>query len=112
MAANEKKHESVHVKTFMKWECNEDFTYECDEEKRITMLKCTICTKYISAIRQEARFRNLSGQVMKGLLSYVDGVTYIHKSNVLRHCRSGSLHSWAKQKYGEQYTVYYNLYIF
>lgn len=27
------------------------------------------------------------------------GVTYIHKSNVTRHVKSGSLHNWAKQKF-------------
>ena len=32
-------------------------------------------------------------------MTYVDGVSYIHKANVRRHVQSGSLHDWAKRKF-------------
>ena len=30
------------------------------------------------------------------LVTYIDGVTYVHKANVERHCKLGSLHSYAE----------------
>lgn len=35
-------------------------------------------------------------------MKYVDGVTYVHKGNVEKHIRRGSLHHWAKKKFMEQ----------
>lgn len=35
-------------------------------------------------------------------MKYVDGVTYVHKGNVEKHIRSGSLHQWAKDKFSKK----------
>ena len=33
------------------------------------------------------------------ILSYVDGITYVHKANVYNHVKAGCLHDWAKKKF-------------
>ena len=33
------------------------------------------------------------------ILSYVDGITYVHKANVYNHVKAGGLHDWAKKKF-------------
>lgn len=89
--------ESVTLNTFNKWPFSSDFSYEVGVDGRIKLLQCKICTEHITQIRKQAKTKNISGKVLDGLLAYIDGVTYIHKSNVQRHVRSGSLHDWAKQ---------------
>ena len=84
--------------TFHSWECHNDFSFKDDGDK-LTLLQCNICSNHATSIRREALLRGISGVILKGVLSYVDGVTYIHKSNVLRHVQSGSLHDWAKKKF-------------
>ena len=32
----------------------------------------------------------------------MDGVNYVHKSNVARHVKSGSLHDWAKKQFEKE----------
>ena len=94
-----KKNETVSKKTFLKWEGREDFDYEVDEDDDIVLLKCKICTVYINEIRKEAKARNIRGNVLTGLLNFVDGVNGAHKGNFLRHIKANGLHDWEKKKF-------------
>ncbi|KAK6171748.1 hypothetical protein SNE40_018183 [Patella caerulea] len=101
MASSIKKsrsEETVSLKTFKSWDFHGDFNFEVNEENKIRQLTCKICTYNIAGIRREAKRRGISGTVLNGIINYVDGVTYIHKSNVSRHVASGSLHDWAKRR--------------
>ena len=40
----------------------------------------------------------ISGPPLNALISYIDGVSYVHKGNFEKHIKSGSLHDWAKRK--------------
>ena len=42
---------------------------------------------------------NLHGQILDSILSYVDGITYVHKVNVYNYVRAGNLHDWTKKKF-------------
>ena len=42
-------------KTFLKWDCSDDFIADFDTDEDITFLKCKICRKYTAQIRTEAR---------------------------------------------------------
>ena len=66
----------------------------------MTKLKCKVCTINLHNIRREASWQGLCGNVMKGVLNFVDCIEGAHKSNILRHTKSGGLHSRAKTKYG------------
>ena len=65
------KSESVSLETFQPWSFHSDFTYETNDDGRLSNLHCKICTKYVTNIRQEAKIRGIMGQ---SILSYVDGV--------------------------------------
>ena len=69
-----------------------------DTESDIASLNCKICRKYAAQIRTEARSHNLRGQILDNILSYVDGVTYVHKANVHNRIKAGGLHDWPKKK--------------
>ena len=58
-----------------------------------------VCYTYASQIKEEARKRGIRGQVLSSLVSYAEGITYIHKNNVSSHVKSGGLHAWAKEKF-------------
>ena len=92
--------ESVTLKTFRSWDFCSDFCYEVEEhdQNRISKLICKICSKHVSAIIAQARIRGISGKSLDSILAYVDGVNYVHKSNVARHVKSGSLHDWKRKK--------------
>ncbi|XP_064605788.1 zinc finger protein 862-like [Liolophura sinensis] len=96
--------ESVSLKTFLSWDCNQDFDYETDDTNKLTKLQCKVCSQHLARIRGQAKLRGITGQSLQSLINYVDGVTYIHKSNVTRHVRSGSLHDWAKKTFDNQQT--------
>ena len=98
-SSSKKKKNTVSLKTFQKWDCHNDFEAEVDDDNCISKLKCKICYTYASQIKEEARKRGLRGQVLSSVLSYAEGVTYIHKNNVSSHVKSGGLHSWAKEKF-------------
>ena len=101
MEPSEKKSrkDSVKVSTFKKWDFGEDFQYAVDGDGYVTNLKCKVCYKYLSQIKEQARCRKLRGQIVKGLESYTIGVNYIHKNNLSTHVKSGGLHDWAKNKF-------------
>ena len=86
-------------KTFLKWNCSDDFTADFDTDEDITFLKCKICRKYTAQIRTEARSCNLRSQILDSILSYVDGGTYVHEANVCNHVKAGGLHDWTKKKF-------------
>ena len=96
MASSSSKRNSVKKTTFLKWSKNEDFDYEVDDDDYLTILKCKICTIHLAAIRQEAKTRGIRGTALKSLLTYTEGVSYIHKSNFDKHVKSGSLHDFAR----------------
>ena len=70
-----KKKNTVSKKTFLKWDYSDDFISDFDTDGDITLLKCKICRKYIAQIKTEARWRNLRGQILDSILSYVNSVT-------------------------------------
>ena len=85
-------------KTFLKWDCSDDFIADFNIDGDNTLLKCKICRKYTAQIRTEAKSHNLHGQVLYSILSYVvDSITYIHKANVHKHVKAGGLHDSAKK---------------
>lgn len=98
--AKKKKSNTVSKKTFDTWEYHDEFDVDVDESGNVVKLRCKVCTININNIRREAASRNLRGNVIKGVLNFVDGVDGAHKSNFLRHIKSGGLHSWARGKYG------------
>ena len=55
-----KKKNTVSKKTFLKWDCSNNFIADFDTDGDITLLKCKICRKYTVQIRTEARSRNLT----------------------------------------------------
>ena len=65
------------------------------------MLKCKICTEHLAEIRREARKSNVRGLVLDGIFNYTEGVQFIHKTNVDKHCKAGLLHDWAKKTFKE-----------
>ena len=86
-------------KMFLKWDCSDDFIADFDTDGDVTLLQCKICRKYTAKIRTVARSRNLRGQVLDSILSYVNGVTYVHKANMYNHVKAGGLHDWPKKKF-------------
>ena len=94
-----KKLNTVPEKTFKTWENHEDFDLDVVEDANVTKLRCKVCTVHNNVIRQEAKTRGLRGNVMNGVLNFVDGIDGAHKSNILRHTRADGLHNWAKSKY-------------
>ena len=70
-----------------------------DDKDNIARVRCKVCTSHINVIRQEAKRKGLRGNVLDGVLNYVDGVDGAHKSNIMRHTKSGGLHDWAKTKF-------------
>lgn len=97
--SGKKKGETVHMKTFKKWPFMNDFTVECDEVGWLLELRCKICTEKYQEIRKEAKSRKISGPPLDSIINYIDGVKYIHKANVMKHIKNGSLHAWAKEKF-------------
>lgn len=87
---------SVSVKTFEKWTFYRDFEPEV-EDGMVKCLRCKICSKNAVQIRMEAKSRGISGPPLNSIIKYIDGVTYVHKTNVEKHIKSGSLHDWAKR---------------
>ena len=75
-----KKPDTVSEKTFKTWENHEDFDLDVDEDGNVTKLRCKVCTVHI-----EAKTRGLRGNVLNGVLNFVDGIDGAHKSNILRH---------------------------
>ena len=57
------------------------------------------CTSFYSKIRQEAIGRGISGLPLDAILKYLADIAYVHKGNVEKHIRSGSLQQWAKDKF-------------
>ena len=64
----------------------------------ITSLKCKICWKYTTQIRTKAILCNLCDQIFDSVMSYVDGITYVHKANVFNHVKAGGLHVGLRKK--------------
>ena len=91
MAAPEKKRKmnTVLKKTFSNWENHEDFDVDVDDEGNIARVRCKVCTSHINVICQEAKRKGLRGNVLDGVLNYVDRVDGAHKSNIMRHTKSG-----------------------
>ena len=94
-----KKPNTVSEKTFKTWGNQEDFDVDVDVDGNVTKLRCKVCTVHINVIRQEANRRGLRGNVLNGVLNFVDGIEGAHKSNILRHTKADGLHNWAKSKY-------------
>ena len=97
---------TVSKKTFSNWENHKDFDVDVDDEGNIARVRCKVCTSHINVIRQEAKRKGLRGNVLDGVLNYVDGADGAHKSNIMRHTWSGGrhtwsggLHDWAKTKF-------------
>ena len=84
-SCSKKKKATVLLKTFQKWDSHSDFEVEVDDFNCVSSVKCKICYTYASQIKEEARKRGLRGQVLSSLVSYAEGVTYIHKNNVSSH---------------------------
>ena len=98
--ASSSSRKTVTVKTFLKWQCHDEFDYKMDEvSEDLTLLKCKICFVHYAEIRKEAKRRNLRGNILEGTLNYTEGVSYIHKANFDKHIKSGLLHDWAKKKF-------------
>ncbi|KAK6178299.1 hypothetical protein SNE40_013101 [Patella caerulea] len=94
------KESTVKKGTFLKWSFNSDFTIvEETNDSTIKKIKCDVCEKHLIEIRREAAKRNIKGFVLKGVLNYADGVSYVHKGNILRHIKAGGLHDWAKRTF-------------
>ena len=93
-----KKPNTVSERTFNTWENHEDFDLDVDEDANVTKLRCKVCTVHINVIRQVANTRGLRGNVLNGVLNFVDDIAGAHKSNILRHTRADGLHNWAKSK--------------
>lgn len=85
---------TVSLKTFEKWTFSKHFEVDVDEDKIVTKIKCVTCLNKWEEIKQEAKRRNLRGQVLNNVKQYIDGVNYVHKANVERHCKPGSLHEF------------------
>lgn len=93
----------MHVKTFKKYTFQSEFeVLDKNDDGYITKLRCKICHKNIAQIREEARRRGIKGAVLNSVMSYADGVDYIHKNNLVRHIKSKGLHDWAKQHCTEE----------
>ena len=93
------KWNTVSTKTFLKWS-NDDFDFKVDNNNDlITFLICKIWTVHLTEIRREARKHNICGPVLHCILNYTDGVQYIHKANFDKHCKAGSLYTWAKKTF-------------
>ena len=58
----------------MKWDNSEDFDIEVDDDNLVTKVRCNVCTEHMNVIRQEARTKGLRGNVLQGILKYVDGL--------------------------------------
>ena len=99
VAKKKKKPNTVSEKTFKTWGNHEDFDLDVDEDINVTKLCCKVCTVHINVIRQDAKTRGLRGNVLNGVLNFVDGIDGAHKSNILRHTRADGLHNCAKSKY-------------
>ena len=70
-----------------------------DDDGDVILLKCKICTVNINEIRKEAKTRNIRGNVLEGLLSFVDRVKGAHRGNFMRHIKGGWLHDWTKTNF-------------
>ena len=87
MAAPEKKRK---MNTLMNTVSKKTFSnVDVDDEGNIARVRCKVCTPHINVIRQEAKRKGLRGNVLDGVLNYVDGVDGAHKSNIMRHTKSG-----------------------
>ena len=86
-SAAKKKKDTVSKNPFIKWDGYEDFDAEFDDDGDVILLKCKICTVNINEIRKEAKTRNIRGNVLQGLLNFVDGVKGAHIGNFMRHLK-------------------------
>ena len=50
-------------------------------------------------LRNKERSKNIRGNVLQGLLNFVDGVKGSHRGNFMRHIKAGGLHDWAKTNF-------------
>lgn len=97
MSSTEKTKEAVTRRTFEKWWFKKDFNAEFDDSGLVIKLTCIVCVENLAAIYREARLRSIRGTALKSIQHYADGITYVHKANIERHVKSGSLHDWAKK---------------
>ena len=67
-------------------------------------LRCVVCSEQWPLIKKEATKRGLKGQVLVSVKQYIDGVQYVHRSNVDRHCKS-VLHEFALMQQKRNSTV-------
>ena len=107
-AEQRQQRESVTERTFKRWpsDLSRNFIYDINEETgKLENLRCLVCSENWEIIKEEAIRRRLKGQVLVSLKQYVEGVQHVHRGNVDRHCKPGSLHEFAlmhqKEKYGE-----------
>ena len=99
MATISKKEEKYcFKKTFLKWDCSDDFIADFGTDGDIILLKCEICRKHTVQIWTKAWLHNLRDPILDSILSYLDGKTYVHKANVYNHVKAGGLHDWAQKK--------------
>lgn len=77
-AAKCTKRESVTLKMFKKWSCNDDFDTEC-QDNVVTLIRCKICAEHYPPIRREAASRGISGPPLTAIVNYVNGASYVHK---------------------------------
>ena len=56
-------------------------------DNTLTVIRCKICSEHIVEIRKYVKGNNkIYGKSLDGIINYVDGVTYIHKTNVGVSC--------------------------
>ena len=102
--------ESVSKKTFESWgsDLTRDFKIiKCDAKEIIRELQCEICYHFQNEIVAEALRLGFHGQAAAKFKNRTFMIfKNVKKCNLLRHIRSGGLHTWARRKYVERVDGY------
>lgn len=94
-----KEKETVNKQTFKKWDFGPILTFlRADDDGNLRKLQCKICSAHLGDILREAKHRSMKGVAMHGITNLAEGLESVHRGNLYRHIKSGSLHDWAKRK--------------